>query len=161
LRLGSLSRVSKLEILLEFMVAPISAGADEIVLAEGRFSLDIPSSPVPTSTKRINLRLPVVDLAETIDPPAEILQAMKQLTLYRMQERAQQDIADGDYTSAHRRLQHLATHLLSQGEHELARTVLNEAESLIKHQSLSEAGGKQIKYGTRALIPPSNSSDLY
>lgn len=161
LRLGSLPKNSKLEILLEFMIAPISAGVDEIILAEGRLSLDIPALPVPTSTERLNLGLPVVDIAETSDPPAEILQAMKQLTLYRMQEKAQEDIADGDYESAHRRLQHLATHLLSQGEYELASTVLNEAESLIKQESLSEAGGKQIKYGTRALIPPISSLDLY
>lgn len=160
LRLGSLPKNSRLEILLEFRIAPISSGVDEIVLAEGRFSLDIPTLPVPTSTERLNLKLPVADNAKTGDPPAEILQAMKQLTLYRLQEKAQQDIADGDYESAYGRLQHLATHLLSQGEYELAGTVLNEAESLIKRQTLSEAGGKEIKYGTRALIPPYSSFDL-
>lgn len=159
LRLGSLPKNSKLEILLEFLVAPVPVGVDEIVLAEGHYSLDIPSLRVPTRTEQLKLSLPIVDIPETNDPPAEMLRAIKKLTLYRMQEKAQKDIADGDFKSANRRLQHLATHLLSQGEFDLARTVLKEAENLINHQSLSDAGGKQIKYGTRALVPPNNSSD--
>lgn len=159
LRLGSLPKNSKLEILLEFMVERVPAGVDEIVLAEGRYALDIPSLRVPSWTERLKLSLPVVDLQEINEPPAEMLQAIRKLTLYRMQEKAQKDIAEGDLKRANRRLRHLATNLLSQGEFDLAQTVLKEAENVVKHKALSEAGGKQIKYGTRALFPPNNSTD--
>jgi len=74
------------------------------------------------------------------------------LNLYRMQEKAQEDVEAGKYDDASRRLQHLATHLLSQGERSMAKTVLLEAEHLRNQQALSEEGRKNIKYGTRALL---------
>jgi hypothetical protein len=46
----------------------------------------------------------------------------------------------------------LATRLLSQGERSLARTVLLAADDLKESEALGEKTGKQIKYGTRALI---------
>jgi hypothetical protein len=46
----------------------------------------------------------------------------------------------------------LATRLLSQGERSLARTVLLAADDLKEGAPLGEKEGKQIKYGTRALV---------
>jgi Ca-activated chloride channel family protein len=89
-------------------------------------------------------------------PPTRLLKAMSQLTLYRMQERANQYLAEGQLDDASRHLHNLATHLFSQGQHELARTTLQEAENIDQHLGLSNAGKKQIKYGTRALLLPSN-----
>jgi hypothetical protein len=44
--------------------------------------------------------------------------------------------------------------LFSRGEHELARTVLKEAEKVVGGENPSEEGRKEIKYGTRALLLP-------
>jgi hypothetical protein len=49
----------------------------------------------------------------------------------------------------------LATRLLSAGEKSLARTVLLAAEDLKDGEGMGEKLGKQIKYGTRALISDS------
>jgi hypothetical protein len=46
----------------------------------------------------------------------------------------------------------LATHLLSSGQKSLAQTVLLAADDIKHSGSLGEKTGKQIKYGTRALI---------
>ncbi len=58
----------------------------------------------------------------------------------------------GDYEQAAEHLSRLATHLLAQGERELAKTALLEAENIQKKKSFSQQGGKEIKYGTRALL---------
>jgi Ca-activated chloride channel family protein len=159
LHLGGLPMDSSLEILLEFLVAPVPPGADEIRLAEGRFSLDIPAQPLPAYTPRLELGLPVTDKADKRPAPDKIVQAMKQLTLYRIQEMARQEIERGESEKANRRLQRLATHLLSHGKYALAQTVLDEAKSLEHRQSLSEEGIKEIKYGTRALFLPEDQED--
>ena len=152
LRLGNLPKDSNLEILLEFLVGPISPAVEHLLLAEGRFTLGIPSRPMPTFNSRLSLGLPIRQTFQVENPPAAILWALKQLTLYRIQEKAQEDIAAGEVSSANRRLKHLASHLLAQGESSLARTVFEEIENLERDQSLTETGGKRIKYGTRALF---------
>jgi Ca-activated chloride channel family protein len=84
-----------------------------------------------------------------------IMQAMSKITLFRMQERAQEDLATGNIEEATHRLQNIATHLLAQGERELADAVLEEAKHILQYQKISEEGKKRIKYGTRDLMLPS------
>jgi hypothetical protein len=69
-----------------------------------------------------------------------------------MQERAQAAVDEGEFDAAVRHLQNLATHLLSQGEHSLAKTALLEAENLEQMHAWSASGNKDIKYSTRALL---------
>lgn len=86
------------------------------------------------------------------DPPSNILDALGKLTLYRMQERAQEAIEQGDVQEATKRLQTLATRLLEMGEVELATEAQTEAEQLLRTNNLSDAGRKSLKYQTRHLI---------
>jgi hypothetical protein len=69
-----------------------------------------------------------------------------------MQERARIAADGGEYSSAVRHLQNLATHLLSQGENSLAKTALMEAGNLERMHAFSASGDKNIKYSTRALL---------
>jgi Ca-activated chloride channel family protein len=71
-----------------------------------------------------------------------------------MQERAYKELADGRMGDASQHLQNLATHLFAQGEHDLARTTLREAELIEQGEKIGEEGKKRIKYGTRALLLP-------
>jgi Ca-activated chloride channel family protein len=71
-----------------------------------------------------------------------------------MQEKAQEELENGDTVKASRHLQYLATHLLSRGEKELANAVLKEADHIQKSSKFSEEGDKRIKYGTRSLMLP-------
>jgi Ca-activated chloride channel family protein len=137
--------------LLEFELDATQVKDGEFVLAEGELTLDIPSRTVPNASARFRLSRPVL-LDEKPEAPSQALvNAIGKLSLYRMQERARREMESGDTRGAAKRLRMLATHLLSAGEKGLARTVLLAAEEM-KSGALSEKSGKQIKYGTRALI---------
>jgi Ca-activated chloride channel family protein len=76
------------------------------------------------------------------------------LMLYRMQERAQAEAQAGRFDNAARQLQNMATHLLAQGEYQLAKTALMEAEHLEQSHDFTKSGRKTLKYTTRALMMP-------
>ncbi|MFN8380141.1 MAG: VWA domain-containing protein, partial [Anaerolineae bacterium] len=74
------------------------------------------------------------------------------LTLYRMQERAQEALDKGDVRTATRRLENLATRLMEMGELELAAQAQMEAQQVSFTHSLSDVGRKTLKYQTRSLL---------
>ncbi len=149
---GSIPMESSLSVLLEFEIDARRMRNGEITLAEGELRLDVPSRPIPAHTARFRLSRPIQDLTKPEAPPQALVNAIGKLSLYRMQERARQDLETGDSSGAAKRMRMLATHLLSQGEKSLAKTVLLAAEEMKAGDGLSEKSGKQIKYGTRALI---------
>jgi Ca-activated chloride channel family protein len=110
---------------------------------------------------QMRLQRPVVPDSTQIDsPPAEIIQALSRLMLYRMQERARKEIEKGDINNATRQLQSLAANLLTQGERGLARTIMFEVENLQQKNALSAEGSKKIKYGTRALFVAPSKKEM-
>ncbi len=154
LRLGSIVKDARLSVLLEFMVPSVPQGALRYPVASGELSLVLPSEPQTTRTIPINLNRLTTPETTTELPPREIFQALSQITLYRMQERARQEISEGKIQDASLRLQRLATQLLSLGEVELAQTAIIEAERIQQTHMLSAEGEKQIKYGTRSFLLP-------
>lgn len=152
LKLGTILIDQPSKVLFEMMVSSVAEQAEEVTLAEGRMTMEIPSLAEPNITRRIVLARPVTISSANEQTPAEIINALSQVTLYRMHEKAQQDVEKGNIEEAVQRLQHLATHLLSQGENDLARTVLIEAQNVRRTQMLSDGGKKKIKYGTRSLM---------
>jgi Ca-activated chloride channel family protein len=157
--LGSIPIKSNLGILLEMKAPPLYTSVEQFTLADGKITLDVPG------VSKTGLKLPIhlsrpVSTTQLVQPPStRLLQAMSRLNLYRMQERAHQQLADGEQESATRHLQHLATHLFAQGKQELARTVLREIDHIQSDQDISEEGKKMIKYGTRALLLPAGIAD--
>jgi Ca-activated chloride channel family protein len=90
--------------------------------------------------------------ASSDPPPVDIMDALARLRLYRLQEQARLEVTAGNYELAAEQLTRLATHLLAQGQRGLAKTALMEAENIQRKKSFSQQGGKEIKYGTRALF---------
>ena len=89
----------------------------------------------------------------TEGPPASIIDALSKLTLYQMQERAQEALENGDIAQATQQLQYLGTRLIDMGEVELGRQALAEAQHIAQTRAFSDdASGKTLKYSTRALI---------
>ncbi|MEO8397293.1 MAG: VWA domain-containing protein, partial [Chloroflexota bacterium] len=64
--------------------------------------------------------------AEQEETPAALLDALGKLTLYRLQERAQEAVENGDIQEATRRLENLATRLFERGQDDLAQQALAE-----------------------------------
>jgi Ca-activated chloride channel family protein len=96
-----------------------------------------------------------VEISETTSgeyPPAAILDALSKLTLYRLQERANEALEGGDVAEATRRLENLATRLLAMGQEQLAGQALAEARRVAHTSDLSSKGRKTLKYQTRYLL---------
>lgn len=106
-----------------------------------------------------DISLEVVSDPGTEDPPPAILDALSKLTLYRLQERAQEALESGDRAEATRRLENLATRLIEQGEEELAKQTLVEARRIAHTGDISDTGRKTIKYQTRHLLLGPNTED--
>lgn len=152
--LGPIRHQSPQRILLEFLVEPIHSEINTVGLASGEFTIKLRGEErqVPLTLKRS-----VVPVDTNLDlPPEVILAAMSQLTMYRMQEKAQQEVAQGDHQAAHQRMKYLATNLLAKENFSLGKAVLKEATHIKEHHSFSADGQKQIKYGTRKLLLPLN-----
>lgn len=156
MKLGPILRDTPLQILLEFIVTPEALDGDKTILLTGSLKPSITAHSLPVLPIRLHLTRDVHPQPSTQPPPTRILSALSRLTLYRMQERARAAVSNGQFDAAVRHLQNLATHLLSQGEHSLAKTALLEAESIEKMHAWSASGSKDIKYRTRALLlnPP-------
>ncbi len=150
--LGSVPMEGSLRVLLEFDIDATRQSSGEIFLAEGELRLDLPSRAIPATSARFQLSRPVRATTRPEAPPQALISAIGKLSLYRMQERARADLEAGDASGAAKRLRMLATHLLSSGQKSLAHTVLLAAEDIKNSGNLDEKSGKQIKYGTRALI---------
>jgi Ca-activated chloride channel family protein len=155
LRLGSLEMGNRQQILFELAVSPMVSDIGQILLVDGEFTFDIPSK---SSSYRVPITMirPVKE-NHVVEPPSlAITKALSRLTLYRMQDQAQKEVSQGQFIKATRRLEYMASHLLAQGENELAKTVLTEAQHIHIKGRYSDEGRKQIKYGTRALLLPRN-----
>ncbi|MDT8897264.1 VWA domain-containing protein [Thermanaerothrix sp. 4228-RoL] len=150
--LGDLYYDQKMNVVMELLIPQLSPEITEIYLLRGKLTMEIPSLEARFWRIPFSVACEVGDEVESVPVPEILLQSLSRLTLYRMQERARQEISVGEISRAARRLQYLATHLLAKGERALARTVLLEAEHLHRTHQLSGERGKQIKYGTRSLL---------
>jgi Ca-activated chloride channel family protein len=149
--LGSVDGTQASKILLEFRLqtGPRKPG----LLLIGRVDVGAQVLGISQSAERVFEDLSVEVASKSIDekPPAELLDALSHLSLYRLQNRANEALEDGDVVAATRSLEYLATRLFEQGQESLGQTALYEARRVAQTQSLSDEGAKQIKYGTRAL----------
>jgi Ca-activated chloride channel family protein len=152
--LGTLMYRRSMSFLLEFILPPISSLSTHLKIASGQINMEIPSVKSAKFRIMLDLSRSVKVDAERESPPSQLVEAMAKLTLYRMQEKVRKEVAEGQVDRATRHLHYLATHLLSQGDRELAHTVLIEAEHIQQSRRFSKEGDKRIKYGTRALLLP-------
>jgi Ca-activated chloride channel family protein len=152
MRLGPILRDTPLHVLFEFLVDPSALNEDVLTLLNGSLKVSVTARPTPVPPIRLNLKREVLSVPSPELPPTRILSALSRLTLYRMQERARTAADAGQFDAAARHLKNLATHLLSKGEHALAKTALFESDNLEKMHAWSASGNKDVKYKTRALL---------
>ncbi len=150
--LGNILTSSGLTVILEFLVKPVPKRKSEITLSRGKLWISIPSRITQQTFINLIMTRPMSNKMTANSTNTKIFRAISQLTLYRIQERARNEVKSGNIDDATNHLVNLATHLLSLGEQELAQTVLEEANNLKTENQFSKEGDKKIKYGTRALI---------
>lgn len=150
--LGILKKDKPHRILFEFLVNPVPEKIDQAVIASGEFIL---KRKPRDYTIPFTLNRPIVaEIEEPPPPPKEIFRAISHLTFYRLQEKAQKDIASGNPGTAFQRLINLSSHLMAKGEESLAKIAMHEADYIKSHNNFSPTGKKQLKYGTIRLMLP-------
>jgi Ca-activated chloride channel family protein len=160
LRLGPILQDTSTRVIFEYIIRLAEVKSKPVTVLDGTLRVSIASSPLPVPPFRLLIQRPVSDKTEAESPPPEIVQALSRLMLYRMQDRARQEIEKGNIEAGTRQLQMLAANLASQGERSLARTIAFEVERIQQDKGISAEGRKRIKYGTRALFlaPPKKES---
>jgi Ca-activated chloride channel homolog len=160
LRLGPILQDTSTRVIFEYIIQPKAVKSDILTFLDGALKVLIASRPLPVPPLRMHLQRPVSDLAETDPPPAEVVQALSRLMLFRMQDRARKEIEKGNLDTATRQLQALAANLLTQGERSLAQTIMLEVDHIQQKNTLSAEGSKKINYGTRALFVAPSKKEL-
>jgi Ca-activated chloride channel family protein len=148
--LGTLETERPQAVMLELVIPSLSPGTHRLVHieVEGR----VPAVGEQPVRARYTMQIPFdLELGRRSPVPPDIVSAMGKLAIFKMQERVMQDIEMGHIEPAVSRLKTMATRLLDIGEVELARAALLEAGRLSQTGSLSSAGRKKIRYGTREL----------
>jgi Ca-activated chloride channel family protein len=149
--LGSLQANRQITVLLQLELKPdlaISFRTVARVVATG----DVLADGVHPHQAIGDLEIEVRDEPQQEKPPTAILDALGKLTLYQMQERAQQALERGDAREATHRLERLATRLLDMGEEELAAQARSEARRVAMTSQFSDTGKKTLKFQTRYLM---------
>jgi Ca-activated chloride channel family protein len=148
--LGSLETERPQAVMLEMVIPSLSPGEHRLlhIEVEGR----VPAVGEQPVRAQYTVQMPFnLELSRRSPVPPDIVSAMGKLAIFKMQERVMQDIEMGHIEPAVSRLKTMATRLLDIGEVELARAALLEAGRLAQTGSLSSAGRKKIRYGTREL----------
>ena len=148
--LGALCADPARVLLLEFRVGASMVGRQR--LAQLTVRADIPAQLNRRSWSALDLTAGFSPSARsTTEVPPAIIAVLSKLAIFKIQEKMARDVDAGDIASATRRLEAMATRLMSLGETELARSTLLEAGRLVHSGALSAEGRKKIRYGTRAL----------
>jgi Ca-activated chloride channel family protein len=148
--LGSLEREQPQAVIMEVLIDCFQPGIHRLLQVEASAVVPAVGSEPVRARQAVDVSFATeVRRAATIPP--DIVSAMGKLTLFKMQERAMDEIELGQIEPAVNRLKTLATRLLDIGEADLARAALLEAGRLAQTGSLSLEGRKRIRYGTRSL----------
>lgn len=146
--LGDLEGRAPLTLLLEFVVAPLSVPARFRLPIELRY--DRPDGGEASLSRAVQLL--AQGEASAAAPPAALIEAARRLNLYRMQEKAWEEVQSGQLDTAAARMHRLTARYLETGDLRLAQQAQLEAQRLGHLGTMSAEGRKVLKYGTRSLL---------
>jgi Ca-activated chloride channel family protein len=149
-KLGALEGQLPLSFLLEFIIEPQLPGRQ--LTLPVTLMANIPSHHLHDHTIRREHRLTVTAQDEALVPPSPLVDAVRVLNLYRMNEQVWDEVEAGQLQAATERLRRLTTRLLESGHSRLAQQAYAETERLATMGTLSLEGRKKLKYGTRSLL---------
>ena len=153
LNLGPLAAGEKRSILVEFHVTSSQPGLTPIAQLSADAHMLAPEDQCQPVYASIGAELTVSAHTANEPVPPLIVSVMRRLTLMRLQEKASADVANEDFSAAKNKLEAIATQLLHLGQTQLAQVAVNQAAYLARTSTLSTEASKQLRYGTRALLP--------
>jgi Ca-activated chloride channel family protein len=147
---GAVEGSRPLSVLLDLAIEPQLPGRSLTLPIELR--ADLAGGLGRRYSSSAGVTLPVVAGDPPLMPTQTILEAVRTLNLYRMNEQVGKDIEAGQVDLATKRMRRLTTRLLEAGQTRLAQLASSETERLESGGTLSQEGRKGLKYGTRSLI---------
>lgn len=151
--LGNIDGLTPTALMFQLHVTTGSAPLGEFYMGRIDVSAEVLGSRHRVERVLQDLTITSIEHEVEEEPPAELLDALSKLVMYRLQDRAREALGMGNIEEATRRLEYLATRLLENGQEELARAALYEAQNVMHTHKLSDEGAKRLKYGTRSLLP--------
>lgn len=150
IRLGDIEGRYPISILLEIAIdpQPIETRINIPIL----LTTDIPGQRTQERTFKHTQEIFVLNNAPQKPPPEKIVEAVRVLNMYEMNEKVLEEVEAGRLDVATKRMRHLTTRLLQAGQTQLAHQAHSEAERLENMGTMSMEGRKKLKYGTRALM---------
>jgi Ca-activated chloride channel family protein len=147
--LGNLEGRAPLTFILEFLVAPQTIPVRVRLPLEIHYRVSADSGQFLTLQRSIQL---IIDRGETEnEPPSALIDAVRQMNLYRVQEQVWEDVQSGRPDTAADRMRRLTTRYQETGDLRLARQAQLESQRLANMGTISPEGRKVLKYGTRSL----------
>ena len=148
--LGDLVAGEEPAVLLELVVPSRSAGVYR--LFQALLASDDPAGNLGGLKTRADIVVEyTADAARAAQQVAQVMHVVEALSAYKLQRRAQADLAAGDVTAATRKLRVAATRLLDMGEEELAAEAERQALELEQHGQADPRLTKKLRYETRKL----------
>jgi Ca-activated chloride channel homolog len=143
--LGELERGHGQTLLVEFVVPARPAGSYRIAQVEVEY--DVPQSGMFAQRTALDVLLTYSHDPATVPPPSsQVMNLVEKVSAFKLQTRALQDLEQGNVQSATQKLRGALTHLLNQGDTDLARTVEAEIANLEKGRVMTSEGRKTIRF---------------
>jgi Ca-activated chloride channel family protein len=143
--LGELERGHGQTLLVEFVVPARPAGSYRIAQVEVEY--DVPQANLFAQRAALDVLLTYSHDPATVPPPsAQVMNLVEKVSAFKLQTRALQDLEQGNVQSATQKLRGALTHLLNQGDTDLARTVEAEIQNLEKGRVMTSEGRKTIRF---------------
>jgi hypothetical protein len=147
--LGDLLAGEEMALLVELIVPPRPAGTYR--LAQALVSCDDPAGGMAGLKARADIVAEyTADMARAAQVVPRVMHVVEAVSAYRLQARAQADLAAGDVAGATRKLRAAATRLLEMGEAELAAEMERQAADL-ESGRVDSTRTKKLRYETRRL----------
>ncbi len=149
IKLGDIESRSPLTFLLELEIEP--QPTDTRINVQLSFMATLPSQSRKVGFKESTCIFVLEDAPRAL-PPDKIVEAVRVLNMYRMNEKVWSEVEAGRIDVATSRMRHLSTRLLEAGKDELAHQANMEIEKIQHAGTMSLEGRKRLKYGTRAMF---------
>jgi Ca-activated chloride channel family protein len=155
--LGELERGYGQSVLVEFVVPARPAGSYRIAQIEIEY--DVPQANLAGQRASLDVLLTYShDPASVAPPDARIMNLVEKVSAFKLQTRALDDLERGNVQAATQKLRGALTHLLNQGDTELAATVETEIANLEKGRMMTSEGRKTIRFESGKTVRLSQES---
>ena len=156
--INNLSINSEISLLFEILIKDTSNYKDNDLINyfNGALEYSVPSKTIKKISIPVNFQLKCSKEQELAPPSDTIINALRKLSLYRLESQARDNLEKGKIEEAQNKFNNLATQLLNAGNEDLAKTIYLQTQMLNNRNEISEKMKKNIKFGTRSLISENN-----